>query len=325
MNYKILEDYIKEIDHYLAIKQGKDEILNEIKSHILEKTENEFGKISENSLKETIENYGNPKEIAEDYMEGYQIISPVYKKYLFLYTGLLFTVHYFLILISALTNNEMIFFPFFYIPIMELNSQIWMKLILYLPMTFLYDFGLICLILYFVTQNKAEIRLPWFEINLSRIIKKPAKQEKPKKHILGIMFLASLTVIFIYLRFNTLFFLTVGPGKTTSLFNDYVSKWLSLSAIFIFLMETLHYSIRFLIESAWTKLIKNGIVLIVLWFISNLPIKSALVDFPAIDLKATCTIALLLLTILATINFINSLIEILYLRKKMPESKLIMK
>ncbi len=316
MNYKVLEDYLKEIDHYLVVKEGKDEILSEIKSHILEKTEYETGKITEETLKTTIENYGTPRAIAEKYMEGFQIISPVYKKYLFLYTGLLFTVHYLLIVISTFMNQEIVLFPLFYIPILEVNSQIWTKLILYLPMTFLYDFGLICLILYFVTQNRGEIKLPWFEINLSRIIKKPVKKEKPQVYILGIMLLASLTVIFIYIRFSTLFFLTVGAGKTTSLFNEDVSKWLSLSVIFIFLLETLHYSIRFFIDLEWTKLIKNGIVLIILWFISNLPIESALVDFPAIDLNAICTIALLLLTILATINFIKSLIEVIVSRKK---------
>ena len=316
MEYKVLNDYLEEIDHYLAIKEGKDEILNEIKSHILEKTDDEFGKITENVLRVTIENYGNPKKIAENYMEGYQIISPVYKKYLFLYTGLLFLIHYALIVLSAFTNNEIVFFPFFYIAIMGEQSQVWIELILYLPMTFLYDFGLICLILYFVTQNKKEIKLPWFKINLSWLIKKPVKIEKPKPYILGIMFLASLAVTFVYIRFNTLFFLTVGGGKTTPLFNQPVSKWLSLSVIAIFFLETLNYASRFFLDIPWTKLMKNGIVLIILWFISNLPIKSALVDFPAIDLNMICTLALLFLTILVTINFIKSLVEVVDLKKK---------
>jgi hypothetical protein len=316
MNYKVLNDYIKEIAHYLAIKDKKDEILNEIKSHILEKTENEFGKITENLLKETIENYGKPKEIAEKYMEGYQIISSVYKKYLFLYTGLLFVIHYALIVFSALTHNEIVFSPFFYIPMMGSISQIWTKLILYLPMTFFYDFGLVCLILYFVTQNKKEIKLPWFEINLSWLTKKTAKVKKPKTYILGIMFFALLAVVFIYLRYNTLFFLSVGGGKTTPLFKQPVSKWLSLSVIAIFIIETLHYTSRFFIESVWTELIKNGTVLIILWLITNLPIKDALIHFPGINLNAICTLVLLFLTVLVAINFIKSLIEVLYLRKK---------
>ena len=315
MSYKILEDYIKEIDHYLAIKEEKDEILQEIKSHILEKTENEFGEISENTLKVTIENFGNPKGIAEKYMEGYQIISPAYKKYLFLYTGLLFIIHYLLIVISAITNQEMVFFPFFYIPIMKSNSQIWIKLFLYLPMTFLYDFGLICLILYFVTQNKREIKLPWFEINFSRLIKKPIKEEKPKGIVLGIMFLASLAVIFVYIRFNTLFFLTIGEGKTTPLFKQPVSKWLSLFVISLFLLETLLYSIRLFNDSPWIRIIKNSVILIGLWLVTNLPIKDALVDFPYFNLSAMCTLVLLFLAIIATINLIKSLIEFIYSRK----------
>ena len=135
MDYKILEDYLEEIDHYLAVAEGKEEILSEIKSHIIEKTEDEFGKITENVLRVTIENYGNPKKIAENYIEGYQIISPVYKKYLFLYTGLLFIIHYTLIIFSTFTNNEIVFFPFFYIPIIETTSQVWTKLILYLVHT----------------------------------------------------------------------------------------------------------------------------------------------------------------------------------------------
>ncbi len=316
MDYKILEDYINEIDHYLAIKEGKDEILNEIKSHILEKTEDESGEITDKTLKTTIKNYGNPKTIAEKYMENYQIISQVYKKYLFLYTGLLFIFHYLLVVISAFTNHEMVFFPFFYIPIMEANSQIWIKLILYLPMTFLYDFGLVCLILYFITQNKGEIKLPWFEINLSRLIKKPIKEEKPQKTILVIMFLATLAVIFVYIRFNTLFLLTVGEGKTTPLFKQPVSKWLSLFVILLFVLETMHYSIRFFIDSPWTKLIKNSLILISLWLVTNLPIKNALVDFPYLNLRAICTFVLFFLAIIATINFIKSLIEVIDSRKK---------
>ena len=324
MDYKVLEDYLEEIDHYLALKEGKDEILNEIKSHILEKTENEFGKITENVLSVTIENYGNPKTIAGKYMEGYQIISPVYKKYLFLYTGLLFAVHYGLILLSAFSRFEIVFFPFFYIPIMGTYSQAWFKLILYLPMTFFYDFGLICLILYFVTQNKKEIKLPWFEINLNWLTRNGEKEEKPNIYIFGLMILVLLTIVFIYLRYNTLFFLTVGREKTTSLFNPSASKLLSLSVICIFLLEIINYTSRFLIESPWIKLTKDGAILIILWSIMNLHIEDTLIDLPGVDLSVIITFILLFFSVIAAIEFLKSLIEILYLRKN-PGSKLIHK
>jgi len=316
MNYKILEDYIKEIDHYLVIKEGRNEILNEIKSHILEKTESESGEINDNALKAIIENYGSPKMVAEKYMEDYQIISPVYKKYLFLYTGLLFVIHYGLILLSAFSNYEMVLFPFFYIPIMGTHSPVWNQLILYIPMTFFYDFGLVCLFLYFVTQNKNKIKLPWFEINLNWLIEVPEKAEEPKKHILGVMILGFAAVLFVYLRYNTLFFLTVGGEKTASAFNSAASKWLSFSVIFIYLLEILHYTSRFFSKSAWVKLIKDGIILIILWLIINYPIEEALVDFPYLNLSTIITFALLFLSIMASINFIKSLIEVIDSRKK---------
>ncbi len=324
MDNKILEDYLKEIDHYLALKEEKDEILNEIKSHILEKTEYEAGKITDDALKATIKKYGNPKIIAEKYMEGYQIISPVYKKYLFLYTGLLFIIHYGLVVFSAFSNYEMVFFPFFYIPIMGTHSPVWNQLILYLPMTFFYDFGFVCLFLYFITQNKKEIRLPWFEINLNLLTRKPVKVKKPKRHILGLLVSGFIIVLFVYIRYKTLFFLSIGPGKTTSLFNPSVSRWLSLSVIFIYFMEIMYYMSRFFTKSSWVKLTKDGLILIILWLIINYPIEDALVDFPYIDLKTIGTFILLFLTMMATINFIKSLIEILCLRKN-PGSKSIHK
>ena len=226
-------------------------------------------------------------------MEGYQIISPVYKKYLFLYTGILFAVHYGLILLSAFSRYEIVFFPFFYVPIIGADSQIWFTLVFYLPMTFFYDFGLICLILYFITQNGNEIKLPWFEINLNRFIQKSKEKEKPNIYILGLMIFVLLTIIFLYFRYNTLFFFTVGAGKMTSLFNPTVSKWLSLSVISIFFLEILNYTSRFFIESPWIKFAKDGAVLIILWSITNLHIEDALIDFSGLDLSVIVTFILL--------------------------------
>ena len=214
-----------------------------------------------------------------------------------------------------LIKNLTVFFPFFYIPIMGANSQVWFKLILYLPMTFLYDFGLICLILYFVTQYQKEIKLPWFEINLSRLIKNAKKEEKPNIYIFGLMILILLITVFLYFRYNTLFFLTVGAGKTTSLFNPSASKCLSLSVISIFFLEILNYTSRFFIESPWVKLTKDGAVLIIIWSIMNLHIEDALIDLPVLNLSAIVGFIILFFSIIAAIEFLKSLIEILYLKK----------
>lgn len=92
--FKRLEDYLEEIDHYLVVEKGGEEILSEIRSHILEKTENEYGELTEESVGKTIAGYGSPRQVAEKYLEGYQLIAPTFKKHLFLYAGILFAVHY---------------------------------------------------------------------------------------------------------------------------------------------------------------------------------------------------------------------------------------
>ncbi|MEJ2568649.1 MAG: hypothetical protein P8Z50_07245, partial [candidate division WOR-3 bacterium] len=57
------------------------------------------------------------------------------------------------------------------------------------------------------------------------------------------------------------------------------------------------------------------VILIGLWLVTNLPIKDALVDFPYFNLSAMCTLVLLFLAIIATINLIKNLIEATYSRK----------
>jgi len=47
---KYLKDYLEQIDHYLVVQEGKKEILDEIKSHILEKAEDETGEVTEASF-----------------------------------------------------------------------------------------------------------------------------------------------------------------------------------------------------------------------------------------------------------------------------------
>ncbi len=316
MDYKILEDYLDEIYHYLPLKNGKTEILSEIRSHILEKIKDESGEITDEMLKKEIENYGNPKIIAEQYLEDSQIISPVYKKYLFRYTGIIFLIHYGLIIFSAIFNYKLTLFPFIYIPVIGAHIPAWNHLILLVPMTFFYDFGLVCLFLYFVTQNKKEIKLPWFKTNLVRLIKIPEKTEKPKMNILGIMVLGFIAILIIYLRFDTLFFLSLGWEETSgwqkikSLFNPTLSMWLSLSVIFIYFLEILHYVIRFFTESIWIKLIKDGLILIILWLIISYPIEDDLIDFPYIDLYNIFFPIIIFFTIIAGLNFLKSLIEI---------------
>ena len=110
--FQNLENYLDEISHYLPVKDGIEEILAEIKSHILEKTEAEYKTITEDTVGKTISAYGKPQQVAAKYLEGIEIISPTFKRHLFLYTGILFACHFGLTLVAFLFHFSMVGFPF---------------------------------------------------------------------------------------------------------------------------------------------------------------------------------------------------------------------
>jgi hypothetical protein len=58
-------------------------MLSEIGSHILEKTEQEYGQVTEASLSKVIAAYGPARRVAEKYLDGRPVIAPVYHLYLF--------------------------------------------------------------------------------------------------------------------------------------------------------------------------------------------------------------------------------------------------
>jgi hypothetical protein len=152
--FERLESYLEEFSHYLGTTKEKQEILTEIKSHIMEKAEQEFGEVTQENLDRIIDDYGSPRQVAEKYIEDDQFISSAFKGYLIRYTGILFAVHFGLILVAFfLKTNSMAVFPFFFIP--EFDS---FQSLFYLPMAFVYDLGLVGIILYFVTQSRKDIK-----------------------------------------------------------------------------------------------------------------------------------------------------------------------
>ncbi len=315
--FKNLEDYLEQIDHYLVVKEEKNEILSEIKSHILEKTEKEFGEITEDSLGKVITHYGSPKKVAEKYLDGYQIISPAFKKYLFLYTGILFTLHLSLSILSVVNGwMNFMFFPFFFIPDMG-----FIELLSYVPMAFVYDFGLVSLFLYVVTQSKKDIKLPWPRLKASAPSAPEQERTKPRLIYLILMLIGFSLVLFAYLRYHTLFFVSLDLKSPESLLNPEASKWYSLFLITFIGCEIIGYSFRFFTQSDWVPLVINAFYLLLIWIILNNPIDNAFVGIQGSDLdfvnsliKGFGGFALILLAVLAAIDFIKSLIRII--RKK---------
>jgi len=74
--FEKLEAYLEEISHFLSSREEREEILSEIRSHILEKAELEFGEPTEATLAKVIAAYGPARRVAEKYLDGSSIIAP---------------------------------------------------------------------------------------------------------------------------------------------------------------------------------------------------------------------------------------------------------
>ncbi|MDF2882503.1 MAG: conserved rane protein of unknown function [Clostridiaceae bacterium] len=155
--YKDLDDYLKEISHYLSVDSGSEDIIKEIKSHILEKVEDKFGKIEQSGIQEVIKEYGSPREVASKYMEGNHIIEPSFKNYLFLYTGILYAIHVALYIVALIFEIDIFVAPLIYISKVD-----YYNIIFSLLSAFVFDFGLVCLYLFIVTKKHLKTELKWF-------------------------------------------------------------------------------------------------------------------------------------------------------------------
>ena len=79
-----LEAYLEEISHFLSGRAEREEILSEIRSHIMEKAAEGPGEFTEAAIEKAITVFGPARKVAEvDTLdEGRPIIAPAYKRYL---------------------------------------------------------------------------------------------------------------------------------------------------------------------------------------------------------------------------------------------------
>jgi len=298
-----LETYLDEIGHYLAGSKEKQEIIAEIKSHILEKTEQEYGEITDITIERIIETYGSPRQVAEKYMEDYQIIAPTFKGHLLRYTMILFAFHFGLTLLSLIFKTSMLVFPFFYIP--KIDS---LQALFYLPMTFVFDLGLVGIILYYVTQSRKDVRLPWpkLKLNWQKISK--SRQAKSKIIPLILMLLGYSALVWIYWHFDTLFFKTIDFQKTQSLLTPVASRWYSLALLALLGIGILAYIIKFFSRPEWINLLRSALQLVILGIVINRPIDNPFLEFIYLDLQIIANITLAIIATLIAIDFLKSLI-----------------
>lgn len=272
---KNLKNYLENIDHYLILSKGKKEILKEIENHILEKTETDLGEITEDNIQQTISSFGTAQEVAEKYSEGYQIISPAYKNYLFRYTWFLFALHYIFKLISYLFDLAFHLSPFGF----SIEIKVFYHLLSEAPATWIYSFGIVTLVLYFITQSEKKINLIWPEIAIRKFKIKTVPLPKPSRVMIMVKSILLVIALLVYSKYGTIFFMTVNFHQAPiPLFTDTFSQVMSLLVIVLIVFELICSLVPYFIKSYWISLINNLVHLAVAVFLLKNPFTEIFAD-----------------------------------------------
>jgi len=156
---KKLESYLRQVGSYL-VDENREDILMEIRNHIVEKAAN-GDEATDEELERVLAEMPTPRLLAVNYSEGKEIISPDLRNFLFLYTGILFAVHLGITIIASIANRTLAWFPFFFAPALD-NL---LSILLFLPFAIIFDFGVVSLFLFAVSQWAPKLSLPLPEVS----------------------------------------------------------------------------------------------------------------------------------------------------------------
>jgi hypothetical protein len=266
--YKNLENYLEEISHFLSGRNERGEILSEIRSHILEKAEQEAGPLSEASLQKIIASYGRPRQVAERYLEDKPVIAPAYQRFLFRYTVILFAIHLAFTVFAVVFRQSFVVFPFLFMPRLGIIDAV-----MYLPMAFLSDFGFVALVLYFITRSGREVRLPWpkFALDLDEVKAPEGKTLAARVAAMvgaGIMLALTGLTVGLYLKFQTIFFVSRNLGRFQPLLAPAPGRQISLIFMAMLAVGTIALLVKSFSRSprlaCWVNAASGGVALVLI-------------------------------------------------------------
>lgn len=265
-----LEAYLEDISHYLSGRVEREEILAEIRSHILEKAEQEYGDAASGSLEKVITTYGPARRVAEKYIESRAVIAPAYNRYLFRYTALLFAVHMAFTVFAVVFKKSFVLFPFVFMPRLGVFEAL-----MYLPTAFLADLGLVALILTLITRSGKDFKLPWprFAVDLDEV--------KPTKRAVGNFagFMITLVItgfsLFLYLKHGALFFANLNLDAPRLLFAPGPGRRISLLVLGLLAAGTAGLFVKIFTASRWTDVVSDGAALVLLGLLLRQPLDGA--------------------------------------------------
>lgn len=263
-----LEAYLEDIGHYLSGRAEREEILAEIRSHILEKAEQEHGDAAAASLEKVLSTYGPPRLVAEKYLDGRAVIAPAYNRYLFRYTALLFSAHLILTVFAVAFKESFVLFPFIFMPRLGIADAL-----MYLPTAFLADLGLVALILTLITRSGKDVKLPWprFAVDLDEV--RPTKRSV--KNIVGFVALLPVTAfgLSVFLKHGTLFFARFDLAAPKMLFAAGPGRRISLLVLGLLAVGTVGLFVKIFTASRWTNVAGDVAALVLISLLLRQPLE----------------------------------------------------
>jgi HAAS len=256
-----LEAYLEEISHFLSGRSEREEILTDIRSHILEKAAEGAGgaEATDTAIERAIAAFGPARRVAERYLdESRPIIAPAYKRYLFRYTTLLFAFQVFLAVVGVIFKKDFVLFPFIFMPHLGV-----IEALMYLPTAFLTDLGIVTLVLYIVTQSGKDIRLPWpkFAVDINEV-KPTVLAERIFTGVAAFIMLAITDfLVYLFVKHHTVFFVNLDWKNPRPLFTPGAGNRLSLILIAMFATSTMSLFIKVLTKSRWVDIVGNVVSL----------------------------------------------------------------
>jgi hypothetical protein len=306
-----LEAYLEEISHFLSGRAEREEILSEIRSHILEKAAVGAGAADEAAVERAIASYGPARTVAERYVDDRPIIAPAYKRYLFRYTSILFAAHAALTVFAVVFKEDFVLFPLLYLPKLGV-----LQALMYLPTAFLADLGIVAVVLYIITQRGKDVRLPWpkFGVDLDEI--KP-----PRKlfwHRLGtgvgavVMLALTDLALYVFSRYGTIFLFKRGAADFRPLLTPEAGRRVSLVIIGLFAVSTMALLVKLFTSSRWVDVVSRTASLGLIGLLLNQPLDAILavpISEPAWRaLKYTITFSLLFIALMTAIELVKSIV-----------------
>ncbi len=308
-----LEAYLEEISHFLSGRAEREEILSEIRSHILEKAAAEHGETGDAAIDKAITAYGPARKVAGRYLEGRPIIDPAYKRFLFRYTTVLFTIHALLTVMAVVFKKDFVIFPFLFMPRLGV-----IEALMYIPTAFLADLGLVALVLHFITLSGKDVKLPWpkFAVDLDKV--KPPKKTfwRLLGTAAGAVFMLALTdfALWLFARHHTIFFANLNWTDPRPLFTPEAGRYLSLIVIAQLAVSTMSLLAKLIIRSPWVNIASNVLSLGLIGLILRQPFDGLFaIDIPERlmpMIRTNVKITLLVIALIITYELVRDLVRI---------------